>query len=39
MGLDEQAIDAVEQWRFEPAMKNDKAVAVRATIEVNFRKN
>ena len=37
MGLDEQAIDAVEQWRFEPAMKDGKAVAVAATIEVNFR--
>ena len=39
MGLDEKAIEAVKQWRFEPGMKNDKAVAVRATIEVNFRKN
>ena len=37
MGLDEQAIDAVKQWRFEPAMKDSKAVAVAATIEVNFR--
>ncbi len=37
MGLDEQAIDAVEQWRFEPGMKKGEAVAVRATIEVNFR--
>ena len=37
MGLDEKAIDAVEQWRFEPAMKKGKAVAVEAMIEVNFR--
>ena len=34
---DTNAIEAVKQWRFEPGMKNDEAVAVRATIDVNIR--
>jgi TonB family protein len=38
MGLDEQAIAAIEQWRFSPALKDGKPVAVSATIEVNFRR-
>ncbi len=37
LGLDEQALDAVAQWRFEPALDDGKPVAVQATIEVNFR--
>ena len=37
MGLDEKAIEAVEKWRFKPAMKGGQAVNVQATIEVNFR--
>lgn len=37
MGLDEKAIEAVEKWKFKPGMKAGQAVAVRATIEVNFR--
>ena len=36
-GLDEQAIAAVERWRFSPALKDGKPVAVAATVEVNFR--
>ncbi|MBV9265465.1 MAG: M56 family metallopeptidase [Acidobacteriaceae bacterium] len=36
-GLDEQAQKAVSKWRFEPAKKNGKPVAVTAHIEVNFR--
>ncbi|MFZ0590433.1 MAG: energy transducer TonB, partial [Bryobacteraceae bacterium] len=36
-GLDEKAVEAVTQWRFAPATKNGEAVAVEASIEVNFR--
>jgi TonB family protein len=37
MGLDEKAMEAVEKWKFKPGMKGGQAVAVRATIAVNFR--
>jgi TonB family protein len=37
LGLDENAMDAVKTWRFEPALKGGRPVAVGATIEVNFR--
>lgn len=37
LGLDEKAIEAVTQWKFQPGMKDGEAVAVQATIEVNFR--
>jgi len=37
LGLDEKAIEAVKKWRFRPGYLNGKAVAVAATIEVNFR--
>lgn len=35
-GLDERAKEAVSRWRFIPAQKEGKPVAVYATIEVNF---
>lgn len=37
MGLDEKAIEAVQHWRFRPAMKGGKAVAVTANVDVSFR--
>jgi len=37
MGLDEKAIEAVKQWRFQPAMKGGKPVAVAINVEVQFR--
>ena len=36
LGLDEKAIEAVRNWRFEPALKDGKPVAVQVNIEVNF---
>ncbi len=37
LGLDEKAIEAVQKWRFKPGYRDGKAVAVLATVEVNFR--
>ena len=37
LGLDEKAIEAVTKWRFRPSMKDGRAVAVMANVEVNFR--
>jgi protein TonB len=37
MGLDEKAIEAVRQWRFEPATKSGVPVAVVVNVEVTFR--
>ena len=37
MGLDENAIQAIRQWRFEPGRKDGIAVAVQVNVEVNFR--
>jgi len=36
MGLDEKAIEAVKQWRFDPAKKDGVPVAVRIQIDVDF---
>jgi bla regulator protein blaR1 len=36
--FDKAAMDAVRQYKFEPGMRNGKAVAVAINIEVNFRR-
>ncbi len=36
-GLDQNAIHAIQQWRFRPATKEGKPVSVSVNIEVNFR--
>jgi len=35
--LDEKAVEAVLQWRFEPGKKKGNPVRVAATVEVNFK--
>ncbi len=35
-GLDARAIDAVRQWRFQPAMKDGRPVSVLISVEVGF---
>jgi TonB family protein len=37
LGLDQKAVDALNQWKFTPGTKDGLAVTVAATIEVNFR--
>lgn len=39
MGLDEKALEAVTNWKFEPARlrKDNTPVEVKVTIEMNFR--
>jgi periplasmic protein TonB len=37
MGLDQKALEAVRRWRFEPALKDGKPVAVQINIELHFR--
>ena len=34
--VDQSAADAVRQWRFAPARKDDKPVAVRVSLEIEF---
>ncbi len=36
-GLDQNAINAISQWRFQPGTKNGLPVTVHATIEINFK--
>ncbi len=35
-GLDENALTAIKQWKFQPATKNSKPVPCLATVEVAF---
>jgi protein TonB len=37
MGLDEKAIEAVKQYKFQPAMEAGKPVAVRLDVDVEFQ--
>lgn len=37
MGLDEIVVNAVRRWKFEPARKDGKPVAVQIRVEVSFR--
>jgi bla regulator protein blaR1 len=39
MGLDQKAVEAVEQYTFKPAMRFGKPVAVEVNIEVNFKRD
>ena len=34
--VDQSAVEAVQQWRFEPARKGGQPVAVRITVEIRF---
>ena len=35
-GLDAKAIAAVQQWRFQPAMRDGRPVDVQISVEVEF---
>lgn len=37
-GLDEKAVECVQQWEFRPGTRDGAAVDVRAQVEVNFRR-
>jgi len=34
--LDESAVEAVKEWRFAPAQKDAKAIAVRVSVQIEF---
>jgi len=36
-GLDQKAIEAINQWKFKPATKDGQPVKTEAQVEVNFR--
>jgi len=35
-GLDDEALKAARQWRFQPGMRNGEPVRVSVTIEMSF---
>jgi TonB family protein len=35
-GLDEKAVEAVQQWRFQPAVKDGNPIAKKINVQVNF---
>jgi TonB family protein len=37
IGLDEKALEAVQRYRFRPAMKDGKPVAAMISVQVDFR--
>jgi TonB family protein len=37
LGLDEQAVEAVQRWQFAPSMKDGTPVPVKINVEVNFK--
>jgi TonB family protein len=38
-GLDDEAVKAVKQWVFKPALSNNKPVAVWVEVPMNFHLN
>jgi len=34
--LDQSALDAVKEWRFSPAQKDGKVIAVRISLQIEF---
>ncbi|MGA2212837.1 MAG: energy transducer TonB [Bryobacteraceae bacterium] len=34
--LDQSAVEAVKEWRFAPAQKDGKAIAVRVSLQIEF---
>lgn len=34
--LDQSAVQAVGEWRFAPAQKNGKSIAVRVSVQIRF---
>jgi len=36
-GLDQKALEALQQWEFKPGMLKGKPVKVQAIVEINFR--
>jgi len=37
MGLDENAVECLKQWRFRPATNHSEPVSAKVTVEMNFR--